>query len=378
MLTLLLLLTAQTPATDEVTKLLPAINSGIETYVKEARKHSGTLMIHDVTEAKKAVRGFAVKSDWPRYLGQTLNAEQKPTQVELYRSFGDIRQAVSLQRNRSGAMMMQDEKFRKKGEPGFDIEDVRVFAFDSPTCLALRPLLDLKLTVPDMLEYNPIEVTKVENLTIDNTKVIKLTYQVSKAKNEALDTNARLNPLLAGWVMLRPDHLFTVLKAEYTLPGERRRPARTWKTDYVYEPGTGPFQMLKEIKLETIDQAADKPDLKLIKQLYEFNFKPNKEPLTDKDFTMAQFGVKERTANDWLTEVAAREKAEAEEQAKIAALPPGALKPVSAGINVSPWAILVGGFAAFIILVMWVFWSTSRPSRAVTPPASNPAPTNQA
>lgn len=369
MLTFLFLLAAQAPATDEMTKLVPAIQAGMEKFVPEARKLSGTVSISDVTEAKKLLSGHIVKTDGPRYIVQDTGANQKPTKVELYRAFGDIRQGIIMTPDRSGVMQIRDQLFRKKSEPAFDFEDVRVFAYDAPACIPLRPVPSINKTILDFLDYPAFEITKIENTTIDKEKVVKISYQVNKDKNKLQDSDERLNSIISGWVAFRPQQLWTVYRAEYQLPGDRRRPARSWKADYVYESTPGAFPVIKEIRLSTTDQQADKPDLKLSKQLYEFALKPAKEPFTDQDFSMAQFGVKEKTASDWLVEVAAKEKAEADEQARIAALPPGATKPASSGLNIDPWVVLIGGVAAFIILVMWVFWKTSKPVRPTLPQA---------
>lgn len=368
MLMLLFLLTTQAPIADEMAKLLPAIKEAQNMFVQEARKLSGTVTTYDVTEAKKLLRGHLVKIDAKRYLVQETDASQKPTKIEIYRQDGDIRQALHLAR-RGDNYRMVEESYRKKGEPAFDIESNRVFAFDAPACIPLRPVPTVQLTILDLLEYPAVEVTKIENLTMGKEKVVKITYQVNKSKNDAVVGDDKLTSVISGWVALRPDHLWTVHSAEYSLPGDRRRPGRTWKADYLYESSPG-IPVIKEIQIASIDQKADKPDLKLVKHLFEFALKPANEPFTDKDFSMAQFGMKERTAADWLVEVTAKEKAEAEELAKIAALPPGATKPASSGVNVDPWVVLGGGVAAFVLLVMWVFWKTSKPARPsmTTPP----------
>lgn len=364
MFTLLFLLAAQTPAADEMAKLLPAIKDAQSAFVQEARKLSGTVTIYDVTEAKKLLRGHLVKIDPQRYIVQETDASQKPTKIEIYRQAGDVRQALHLAR-RGDSYRMVEESYRKKGEPAFDIDSSRVFAYDAPACIPLRIVPTVQLTILDLLEYPAVEITKVENLTMGKEKVVKITYQVNKAKNDGVLGEDKLTSVISGWVALRPDHLWTVHSAEYSLPGERRRPGRTWKAEYIYEATPG-NPVIKEIQIASIDQKADKPDLKLVKHLFEFALKPAKEPFTDKDFSMAQFGMKERTATDWMAEIAAREKAEAEEQAKIAALPPGATKPASSGVNVDPWVVLIGGVAAFVLLVMWVFWKTSKPVRPTT------------
>ncbi len=370
MLTMLFLLITQAPVADEMAKLIPSIKEGQEKFVQEARKLSGTVSINDVTEAKKPLRGFIVKTDGKRYIMQATDASQKPTTIEIYRHEGDVRQAVVLAR-RQNVYRLAEEDYRKKGEPGFDIEKTRIFAFDSPACIPLRPVPTSKMTILDLIEYPALEITKIENLTMDKEKVVKISYKVNLEKNEALVGENKLSSVISGWVALRPDHLWTVYRSEYTLPGDRRRPSRTWKADYVYEATPG-VPVIKEIQLSTIDQKAEKPELKLAKQQIDFAIKPAKEPFTDKDFSMAQFDMKERTIPDWLAEVAAKEKAEAEEQAKIAKLPANATKPAGSGINIDPWVVLIGGVAAFILLVMWVFWKTSKPARPAT--ATTPAP----
>lgn len=369
MLTMLFLLTTQTPAIDEMAKLKPALQAAQEKYVQDARKLSGTVSIYDVTEAKKLQRGFLVKSTDQHYMVQNTDANKKAVNLEIYRQFGDIRQALYVASNRGqDTYRVVEESFRKKGEPAFDIDTARVFAFDAPACIPLRPIPTIRMSLLELLDYPAFEVTKIDNITMDKEKVVKISYQLNKEKNDAQAADDKLAGFVSGWVALRPDHHWTIYKAEYTLAGDRRRPGRSWKADYVYDAAPG-FPVIKEIRLSTTDQQADKPELKLSKQLYEFDMKPAKEPFTDKDFSLTQFGLKERTANDWLAEVVAKEKREAEEQAKIAALPPGATKPASSGLNVDPWVVLVGGVAAFIILVMWVFWKTSKPVRPSVPQA---------
>lgn len=360
MLATLLLLMVQASPTDEMAKLLPTLQAEQEKFVKDARPLSGTVSHYDVTAAKKLLGGNVVKSNGTHYMVQYTDANQKPTAAELYRQFGDIRQAAVVSASK-GTFYITEELFRKKGEPAFDIDSAAVFALDSPACLALRLVPGVKHTLVDALAYPAFEVTKVEPTTIGTEKVIKISYRVSKEKNDA--TTDKIFGLTEGWVAIRPDHQYTVLQAQYSVPGARRQPARTWKAEYVYDAAPG-FPLLKEIKLATVDQT-DKGDLKLAKQLYEVNFKPAKD-LTDKDFSLTQFGLKEHTPTEWMAEVAAREKAEAEEQAKIAALPPGALKPVSAGLGIDPWVMLIGGVAFVVLLVIWVFWVTSRSKRNAT------------
>ncbi|HMP16346.1 MAG TPA: hypothetical protein PKD72_04935 [Gemmatales bacterium] len=363
MLPLLLLFSTIDSPAEEMDKLLPAIKTGITSYAKEARNISGSMLIYSLGESKKLLRGQSVKSDATRYLVQTLNAQQQPTQVELYRRFDDIRHAIHLVRTRNGIMMRQDEQFRRPGEPEFDIDNPEIFAFDSPNCMALRPVPSLKFTLPMLLEYPAFEVTKIEPVTINNIQAVKITYQVNETKNAQADPGDKLTGLVSGSVTLHPGKHYTVLQAEYTLPAERRTPSRSWKADYVYVASEGPFQVLQEIQLATTDQQPDSPDLKLQQTVYEFTMKPNTEAWSDKDFSMEQFGMKEHTAQDWLAEMAQKEKEEAEEKAKIAALPPGATKPISEGLRISPWAILYGGIAGFILLVLWVIWITSKPRK---------------
>jgi hypothetical protein len=354
-------------------KLKQDVEQALNQFVLETRRWSGTIDVFDVTGEKKLVRNSIVKSDGQRYLVQILDASKKPTNIELFRPFGDTRQSIALA-GRNGTLNVTKDEFRKKGEPAFPFEDHRFFASQSPVAIPLRAVPTLNYSVLDFLQSPACRISKIEPLTLGQQKIVKVTYTISKEENDKLAAEQKLNQVMEGWVELRPDQLWTVHRAEFKVAGARRAPARTWKADYVYD--TTPREpaskapVIKEIRMETIDQApaaGTTPELKLVKQLFAFGLQPVSPAWKDTDFSMAQFGVKEHTANDWLAEMAAKEKAEAEEQAKIAALPPGAIKMAAAKDNIDPWIVLIGGVAALIFLVMWVFWVTSKPDRPTKP-----------
>jgi hypothetical protein len=373
---LLLQTPPQSPAPDqaELQKIKSAMQASHETFCQQARKVNGSLTLYRFDgEQKKVVQRTIVNADKTRYFCIAENGEKRLINAEVYRPFGDQKQSLFIvYNNMAKKPLIEIEQYLKLGEPNalFPNEQARGFAREAPATLALRPLPPRKYTLLDLLDFQAFQVSAIEKLTKNNSPMVKVTFKVDQAINATLPNDKKLTGIKGGWFLFRPEQLWTVDSAEIILlENVRRQPPRevTWKADYVYDPSSTTFPMLKEVRWESAANK-DKPDEKPVKQVYETQWKVVEAALPDEQFSLKQLAIAERTADDYNREKAEKLRLEEEEKAKIAALPPEALKPVRESLEISPWVWLIGGFTAFILFLIALFELTSKKRRPTPVP----------
>lgn len=360
----------QTQAQDvtaELKKITDSVKSALDDYCTQARMINGTVSTYDLDGTEKKLRHKTViKSDKTRYITAQYNAEDRFVSAEVYRDFGDMRQALLIETYRvSNEPTLRFEYYAKKGEKNdhfVTIDDIRTFAYDTPSAFALRPVSHLKLSFLDLLDYPAFKVTSIRHHQSGNNKLVKLNFQVDQELNAKQPPDLQLANLQEGWFELRPDQFWTVNSAEYMIPANRRRPGRRWKTEVTYDAAKNAIPLPKEIKMTTVDQK-EKTDLKPISQLYEFDLKLITVPLPDDQVTLTQFKLKERTPDEWLKDQEILRKQETES----APAPAGGFPIASSGPAVSPWVWLGGGLASILLLIVASFQFTAK--KTTPPPA---------
>lgn len=340
--------------------------AAIDTFTRDARMLNGSLSAYELDGDKKTLfRKATMKADKNRLLMLEENGSNRFVSAELYRQSGDIKQGLFLAYDGRGKKpRLMKEQYKQPGDdnPQFPIETARVFAYEAPSTLALCPIPQQRYTFPDLLDYPAVRVTAIEHFKKDNVPLVKISFHVDDAINKQQPDNLVVEGIVKGWVSFRPDQMWTIDQSEVTLlKFERRKPARevTWNAEYIYSASSGAFPILKEVRLATI-LVKEAPDQKMVKLLYEMDFKPVEGNLSSESFSLKQFDIPERTIEDWKAEEQERARLEAEENAKIAKLSPEQLKPASAGLNIDPWVWLVGGLVVFVLIMQWVFLATSR------------------
>lgn len=356
-LLLLLHLSPVQDATADFKKNTTAIVTALDAFCLQARKVNGTVSSYQVDGTnKKLTQKTVLKADKSRNMTLEYNADQRFVKGLVFREYGDMRQALVLDYDRgTKGPRLQIDFYAKKGEKfvNFDYEnDVnRVFAYDSPTTYALRPIPQLKLSFVDLLDYPAFKITSVENIDGKEGKLIKVTFKVDQEINAKQTEENRLNDLKQGWIEVRPDQFWTVLRSEYILGGARG-PTRNWKADFTYDQGKNVIPLLKQITMATIDQKAN-TELKLLSRQIDFDFKIVEGALPDDQFSLTQFGIPERTAEEGLAILAERKKRESLDELNPPS-PPSGFAIAKKGIEVSPWVWLGSGLVAIILVIFLI------------------------
>jgi hypothetical protein len=371
LLALLLPLSPQQPVpvnVSESQKLKADLEKAYETYCLQARKLNGTVTVYGLEgDTKKLNWKSKVNADKNNLLISYYNSSQRFINADVFRIFGDTKQVMSLgYHNPSKTTRKLSEDYRKTEDTShpFPIETTRVFASESPTALPLRPLPDMGWSFLDLMDCPAFQITAIENIGKDKNSRVKVSFQVDEAINKKQVNESQLNFLKNGWVIFRPDQLWTIEEAEITtLEFERRKPPRavTSHLQFAYATPPGGIPILKEIRVTPVVNKDKVTDQKPKQLLYEVDFKLLEAALPAEQAGIKQFGmIKERTAEDWKKEEAERLRLEAEENARIAKIPPEKLKPASKAFEIDPWVLLVGGVVAFILFVIGVFVVTAK------------------
>lgn len=351
----------------EVQKLKTGLEKAYEAYCAQARKLNGTVSVYELDgDTRKLSWKSKVNADKNNLLISYYNSSQRFYSADVLRICGDTKQMMSLgYHNPSKKTYMASEEYRKidNSSKPFPIETTRVFASDAPTALPLRPLPDLGWSFLDLMDCPGFQITAIETIGKDNNSRVKVSFQVDEAINKKQVADLQVNFLQSGWVIFRPDKLWAITEAELTtLELERRKPPRpvTSHLLFTYATPAGSIPILKEIRVTPV-VSKDKPaDPKAKQFLYEVDFKLLETNLPADHASIKQFGIEERTADDWKKEEAERIRLDTEEKALIAKIPPGKLKPAGSSFEISPWVLLVGGFIAFILGVIGVFMVTAK------------------
>ena len=354
--------TVQDPSM-ELKKWSQSISSSLDAYCLKARKVNGTVSNYQLVGTnKKLTLKTILKADQNKYLILEYNGNDQFTAGELYRQSGDTQQVVIFSYSKaSKGPRMQKEYYAKVGEKFVEDEyenqnyNNRVYAYDSSTTYALRPMPQVKLTLADLLEYPAFKVTSFEIRQGENGKIAKISFLVDQEVNAKQSSDKQLADLKSGWFELRPDQFWTMHQAEYTMG---RGQTRKWKVDFVYDNRKNAIPLLKEIKMKTVDQL-DNKELIPISRSIEFDFHIVDGILTEDQFTLPEFKLPARSIEDGLKEKEDRKRRELAD----AIIPPSTSEgfPLAKkGLEVNPWVWFYGGPVVFLIVLFLVFRMTSK------------------
>ena len=368
LLLLLTMLNFQQPSTVrdpsvELKKWSHSILSSLDAYCLEARKVNGTVSNYQLDGTnKKLTLKTILKADQNKYLILQYNGNEQFTAGELYRQSNGTQQVVIFSYSKAAkGPRMQKEYYAKVGEKFVEDEyenqndNNRMYAYDSSTTYALRPMPQVKFTLADLLEYPAFKVTSFEIRQGENGKIAKISFLVDQDVNAKQSSDKQLVDLKSGWFELRPEQFWTMHQAEYTL-GQNQ--PRKWMVDFVYDNGKNAIPLLKEIKMKTIDQL-DNKELKPISRSIEFDFQIVDGILTEDQFTLPVFKLPVRSIEDGLKEKEDRKRRELVD-ATFPPPPPEGFPLAKKGLEVNPWVWFYGLPAVFLIVLFLVFRMTSK------------------
>lgn len=229
----------------------------------------------------------------------------------------------------------------------FITKDDRTFMKTWGTGAPFRPTSHLRLSLLDLLEYPAFKVKTIRKNVDGEAKNVQIDYEVDQVINEKQVNPNKLFGLKEGSVILRPDMNWMIIKSLYVI--DSKKTTRKWQSDYDYDINPNQVPIIKSIKTHTID---NNPDAKLLplEISSEFQLEIVDHKLPAEVFSLKQFGLEERTPEDYERMIAMQKEAELKEKNTFAPTPPGGFPVAAQPFMISPWWWLTGAGVALVLL----------------------------